>query len=75
MSLFTRMACGECGIEFDVPEHFYKERKENGKGWYCPNGHSRVFRESDLDKMRRERDQAKQQLARVEEEKRLEFGG
>lgn len=64
----TGMCYGECGIEFSVPDHFYKERKENGKGWHCPNGHLRVFRESDLDKMRRERDNAIQQKARAEQE-------
>lgn len=64
----NRLCCGECGIEFDVPNNFYKERKNTGKGWYCPNGHSRVFRESDADKFRRERDIAKQQLARAEQE-------
>lgn len=64
----TRMACGECGTEFAVPDHFYKERRETGKGWHCPNGHSRVFRESDAEKLRRERDLLKQQHARLEQE-------
>lgn len=66
---FIRMCCGECGIEFEVPPHFYTERQQTGKNWYCPNGHSRVFRESEADKMRRERDIARQQLARAEQEK------
>lgn len=65
----SRMHCGECGIEFAVPDHFYTDRKNSGKGWHCPNGHSRVFRESDADKLRRERDQLKQQMARVEQER------
>ncbi len=64
----TTMCCGQCGIEFQVPDHFYKERRETGKGWYCPNGHTRVFRETDLDKMRRERDNAVQQKVRAEQE-------
>jgi chromosome segregation ATPase len=64
------MACGECGIEFDVPDHFYRERKETGGDWYCPNGHIRVFRESDVEKLRRERDRLQQRIACVEDEKR-----
>jgi hypothetical protein len=71
MTEFTMMHCGECGIEFSVPEHWRKERKETGKGWHCPNGHARVYRESDLDKMRLERDRLRQEMARVEEEKSL----
>ena len=46
--------CGECGIEFAAPSWFWKERRENKKGWYCPNGHSRVYRETDSEKVRRE---------------------
>jgi len=77
MSEMTRLSCGNCGIEFDVPTHFYKELREiKGKGWYCPNGHSRVFGESDSDILRRERDLLRQRLAekddtiaRVEREK------
>ena len=62
------MCCGECGIEFTVPEHFYQERLKTGKGWNCPNGHNRAFKESEADKMRRERDIAIQQRARSEQE-------
>lgn len=50
----THMSCGECGIEFFVPNWFYSERKATGKGWYCPNGHPRIFRETDAQKLRRE---------------------
>ena len=69
MAEMQGMCCGECGIEFTVPQHFYDERRKTGKGWHCPNGHPRVFRESDADKFRRERDQARQELARVEQER------
>ncbi len=63
MPNFVQMCCGECGIEFCVPDFFQEERKKTGKGWHCPNGHSRVYKESDADKFRRERDRALQQLA------------
>lgn len=69
MTEFHHMCCGDCGIEFHVPEHFYEERRKTGKGWHCPNGHPRVFRESDADRFRRERDQARQDLARIEQER------
>lgn len=68
MTAMHRMNCGACGIEFDVPEHFYEDRYKTGKGWFCPNGHSRVFKESAVDLMRRERDRALQQVARAEQE-------
>lgn len=48
------MTCGACGVHFQVPNAFYRERYENGKDWYCPNGHVRVFREREVDRLKRE---------------------
>lgn len=68
MSEFVLINCGKCGIEFQVPEHWHRVRKETGDEFYCPNGHCRVYRESDLDKMRRERDRLAQQIAQRDDE-------
>lgn len=46
----TAMECGKCGISFHVPEIWRSEKQRNGDGWYCPNGHSRVYKESDAEK-------------------------
>lgn len=51
---FAAMACGECGIEFYVPEWFKKERRESGTVWYCPNGHNRVYKERESEQVRRD---------------------
>lgn len=55
--------CGICGILFSAPAAFWAERRTGGahheKGWYCPNGHSRVFRETENDKLTRELNAAK----------------
>lgn len=48
------MECGECGIVFAVPEVWRAEKQRTGMGWFCPNGHSRVYRESDVDKLRKQ---------------------
>lgn len=67
----THLCCGACGIEFYVPTFWYKARKEKGeseKKFYCPNGHCRVFSESDLDVTRRERDRLAQRLAQRDDE-------
>lgn len=52
------LQCGECGVLFAVPQGFLVERRETGKSWYCPNGHGRVFRESDVDRLKRQLDSA-----------------
>lgn len=37
------MECGECGVEFCMPDRLYEERKEDHQTFYCPNGHPRYF--------------------------------
>lgn len=66
---FAQFVCGKCGIEHWVPEAFYDEQVKLGPsgGWYCPNGHRRVFRESAADQLRRERDRLQQQLAQKDD--------
>lgn len=49
----TDMNCGECGIDFAIPEWFRKRMKASGNTWYCPAGHARVYRESDVDEAKR----------------------
>lgn len=39
----VRMTCGQCGIEFAMPEAYQQERLEDHRSWYCPNGHARCY--------------------------------
>lgn len=68
---FVVEECCNCGIQFAITSDF-KRRMQNSHAWfYCPVGHSqRYTAETDAEKARRERDIAKQQLARAEDEKR-----
>ena len=65
---FARLICGKCGIEHYVPQSFNDENVKLGAkgGWHCPNGHSRAYIESEADRLRRERDQLKQNEAYYE---------
>lgn len=56
-----------CGLPFSMPERLYQACKRNGTTFYCPLGHSIVFRETDTDKMRRERDRLAQQIAQKDD--------
>ena len=46
--------CGRCGVVFAMPDRFLRDRREDGQTFYCPNGHPRVFRESESDRLRRQ---------------------
>lgn len=67
----TDMECGQCGIAFAVPETWRAEKQRDGGGWYCPNGHSRVYSEPDADKYKRllaeEKERHKRTLAQKNE--------
>lgn len=61
--------CAICAITFGIPKRFDDDRRKDHKDFYCPSGHINVYRgESEEEKLRRERDIAKQQVARAEED-------
>jgi outer membrane murein-binding lipoprotein Lpp len=41
------VTCGECGITYAVPQRWLEEKQETGKGFHCPNGHGRCYRETE----------------------------
>jgi hypothetical protein len=67
------MNCGECGIQFAVPSAWIAIRRrgtENEhRGFTCPNGHTRVFQETEVERLRRELAAKEEQLAREREAK------
>lgn len=54
---FTMMICGECGVPFLVPKYLKDSWHENGNGWYCPNGHKRIFSKTLSQKVKDEYEQ------------------
>lgn len=69
---FELRNCSTCGIPYYVPAVYMEEcRKHPKQYFYCPAGHARHFSESELDKIRRERDRLKQDTARLEDERRM----
>jgi hypothetical protein len=61
--------CAECGITFAAPEGFWSERERDGRIWYCPNGHQRVYRETVEQQLRRELQQKEERLQRVRQDR------
>jgi len=58
-----------CGIAFAVPAWWESKRREDKTWWYCPNGHQQHFSaETEAEKLRRERDRLKQQVAQRDDE-------
>lgn len=61
----TAINCYRCKIDFHVPDYWYTTRVQDHHEFWCPNGHAQAFREgpTEADKLRRERDLLKQQIA------------
>lgn len=50
--------CINCGVIFALPSELKKHRLENKQNFYCPNGHSMVYTESEAERLRRQLKQA-----------------
>jgi hypothetical protein len=57
------VTCANCQIEFGLPDELYKRRKEDGKGFNCPNGHELFFGDSEVVQLKRQVAQLKRQIA------------
>ncbi len=51
--------CISCGVLFAMPDELKRHRIENKKSFYCPNGHSMSYTESEADRLRRQLKNAK----------------
>ena len=49
----TATDCSACSVVFAVPDRLIKERREDGKSFYCPNGHGLVFDLSETEKLKK----------------------
>ncbi len=43
--------CGNCGVIFAMTNDYDDRRRSDGKTFYCPNGHPRVYRENDTTRL------------------------
>jgi hypothetical protein len=61
--------CWSCDVMYAVTKEFDRRRREDKQRFYCPNGHGAAYKESEADRLRRERDILQQQIARAEDER------
>jgi hypothetical protein len=63
---FEEFECVTCAIKFWVPDGYIDARRNDGHAFHCPNGHQMTFRETEADRVRKERDRLKQNEAYLE---------
>lgn len=54
--------CAGCGVVFAITSDYEQRRREDGKVFYCPNGHHCLWSESEADRERKARKSAERQL-------------
>ena len=47
------LECGSCHISFAIPRDMLRARKEDGRDFWCPNGHQIRYSETDNQKLKR----------------------
>jgi hypothetical protein len=62
--------CANCGIVFAIPETLERRRREDGASWYCPNGHTMVFRETELHKAKERAELLERRLTFAQDQRR-----
>lgn len=64
---FSIETCAACGVIFGLPKRLEEKRREDHTSFYCPNGHSLVFRgKSEAEKLRDELAKQKSQREFIE---------
>lgn len=51
--------CADCGVAFAAPDWFMDGRREDGKSFYCPNGHSLSYHETDAMRLQKQLETAR----------------
>ena len=49
----TPVECAQCGTHFSMQDGLEARRREDGAGFYCPNGHPLSFKESEVKRLSR----------------------
>lgn len=54
--------CFRCGIVFAVPAYFRKMRLDDKQSFWCPNGHSQAYVQSEADRLREQLQRSSESL-------------
>lgn len=66
----SQIRCGDCQIPFAIPSNMQTERRRDGKGFYCPNGHVISYHETEYDRLLREKAELERRVASEQENAR-----
>lgn len=56
--------CYKCGIHFAMPSDFKASRRRDKECFFCPNGHSQAYVESEADRLRKQLAEKEKEIER-----------
>lgn len=62
---FEVATCCTCGTEWAMLQDVRNLRREDGKGFYCPNGHAQFFTETEVIRLKKELERKESELTRT----------
>lgn len=65
MSEFEPQDCITCFVKFLVPKGFTARRRQDKASFYCPNGHSMSYTQSEADRLKAQLQKEQQALAKA----------
>ena len=66
----TGLTCWVCGVDFALPEILHRKRTEDGKDFWCPNGHAIAYGPSLLDQEKKRRAAAEARATHADDQRR-----
>jgi hypothetical protein len=61
---YTVHACASCGVEFAVSDGYDSRRRDDGRRFYCPNGHTLSYSDTVYDRLQKAKDALAREQAR-----------
>jgi hypothetical protein len=55
--------CANCGVVFGITEDDEQRRRQDGSSFHCPNGHRQSWHETEVDRLKRELEEARKATA------------
>lgn len=53
--------CWSCGVVFAIPNDYDDRRRADGRRFYCPNGHTCCYSETEADRLRKQLERAQRE--------------
>ena len=66
------LTCSSCAIAFSVPEEWLTNRRSDGKQFFCPNGHSLSYHETEAARLKKELEAERRRLEFARNEARAQ---